>query len=309
MNMEEKSKLDLIMGEDENKQKDVDMAPPKNALAAKNSGDFIGEALSDDEKVNEIMNQSKPIITVLVGFVGYGKTSFLASCYQILLDSGSVGDYKFVNSDTLIGLEKRLYLRRYNERVKEFSPTTARTRRGEPYLLDFAFIDKENKERLIVLSDHSGEDYQDYVDKKGRIDNDKLILNADRILFFIDSEKLIKPDYLEMYENYKTLLLNMKHHHVFSNSLEVDLLFNKIDVVQGNQDTYHQNKDELRGLFEDILERKIEKIFEVQSNKANDNIELNACFEYIVSSDSHLKALQTNNGAELDWVRNLIKGK
>ena len=305
---EKKSKLDLIMGEDENKQKDVDMTSSKNALA-NNSGDFIGEALSDDEKINEIMHKSKPIITVLVGFVGYGKTSFLASCYQILLDRGSLGDSKFVNSDTLVGLEKRLYLRRYNERVKDFSPTTARTRRGERHLLDFSFIDKEDKERLIVLSDHSGEDYQDYVDKKGRIDNDKLILNADRILFFIDSEKLIKPDYLEMFENYKTLLSNMKQHHVFKKSLEVDLLFNKIDIVQNHKDDYHQNKDEIIGLFEDIIEKKIDKIFEVQSNKANDNSELKACFEYIVSSDSHLKALQTNNGAELDWVRNLIKGK
>ena len=42
-----------------------------------NIGVFIGEALGEDEKINNLMAQSKPEITILIGFVGYGKTSFI----------------------------------------------------------------------------------------------------------------------------------------------------------------------------------------------------------------------------------------
>ena len=35
-----------------------------------NTDMFIGEALSEDEKINELMTNSKPEITILVGFEG-----------------------------------------------------------------------------------------------------------------------------------------------------------------------------------------------------------------------------------------------
>ena len=87
-----------------------------------NIGVFIGEALGEDEKINNLMAQSKPEITILIGFVGYGKTSFVASCYQILLTEGKIGEYTFYDSDTLTGLERRLFLRRYSEELKDVAP-------------------------------------------------------------------------------------------------------------------------------------------------------------------------------------------
>ena len=60
----------------------------QDSVEPSNVGDFIGEALGDDEKINCLMSTAKPEITVLVGFVGFGKTSFVASCYHILLTEG-----------------------------------------------------------------------------------------------------------------------------------------------------------------------------------------------------------------------------
>ena len=62
-----------------------------------NAGDFIGEALGNDEKINCLMSMAKPEITVLVGFVGYGKTSFIASCYHRLLT-----EVRWVNTHFMI---------------------------------------------------------------------------------------------------------------------------------------------------------------------------------------------------------------
>ena len=71
-------KLDLIRSavQPANNKQDVEMSS--------NEFFFIGEAMGDDEKINCLMSSTKPDITVLVGFVGYGKTSFVASCYHLL---------------------------------------------------------------------------------------------------------------------------------------------------------------------------------------------------------------------------------
>ena len=122
-----------------------------------NIGVFIGEALGEDEKINNLMAQSKPEITILIGFVGYGKTSFVASCYQILLTEGKIGEYTFYDSDTLTGLERRLFLRRYSEELKDVAPAIKRTLRGEPHLLTFRFKHPQKGNKVVVISDHSGE--------------------------------------------------------------------------------------------------------------------------------------------------------
>ena len=100
-------KIELIKGAVESAN-----LPSHSKNDTSNMGYFIGEALENDEKINCIMATTKPEITILVGFVGYGKTSFIASCYHLLLTEGKVGDYVFYDSDTLTGLE-------FEEFVKE----------------------------------------------------------------------------------------------------------------------------------------------------------------------------------------------
>lgn len=168
------SNLDLLQEENvRQKESTVPLSTVQNDNSV-----FIGEALDEDDKLNLLMTDAKPYITVLVGFEGYGKTSFVATCYHILLTDGGIGEYKFFDSDTLVGLERRSFLRRYNKIMEDVAPGTKRTIRGEAHLLTFHFS-KEGKEKVTIFSDHSGEDYREYADKKGKIVNDILIQNAD----------------------------------------------------------------------------------------------------------------------------------
>ena len=47
-----------------------------------------------------------------------------------------------------------------------------------------------NEKRLIVLSDRAGERYRDYISKDEELLKDKTIKYADRILLFINAERI-----------------------------------------------------------------------------------------------------------------------
>ena len=111
------SNLDLLQNNVEKHREAV--AVPQTTVQNDNSV-FIGEALNDDEKLNLLMTDTKPYITILVGFEGYGKTSFVATCYHIMLTDGGNGEYKFCDSDTLVSLERRSFLRRFNAAWKVY---------------------------------------------------------------------------------------------------------------------------------------------------------------------------------------------
>lgn len=127
---------------------------------------FVGEAFSDEYKVNELPTDTKPEIIVLVGFPGVGKTSFVASFYQILLQEGKIGDCECFDSDTFVGFERRAFARRLSA---EYSNNdTKRTIRGEGYILSLHFMTPNKKSKLVIISDRSGEDYTEYANKRRR---------------------------------------------------------------------------------------------------------------------------------------------
>jgi len=268
---------------------------------------FVSEALNDDEKVNCLMTDSKPEVTVLVGFEGYGKTSFVASCYQILLLSGSIGGYEFYDSETLTGFERRLYLRRMSKLTENFSPDTKRTIRGEPYLLTMHLKHTEKGEKLVVLSDHSGEDYRNYADKKRSIDSDVLIMHADRMIFFVDSSKISSKEYLAVKSRYTQLLTNMKENSVFARKeLKLDLLFTKVDLVKDHKETFLKRKTEMIEKFRSIVGREVIGVYEIRANIVRGNEPLKALFLDII--ENTVSDIPVDAGdSELDWVKEMIK--
>lgn len=70
------SNLDLLQN---NVEKHKETATVPQTTVQNDNSVFIGEALNDDEKLNLLMTDTKPYITILVGFEGYGKTSFVAT--------------------------------------------------------------------------------------------------------------------------------------------------------------------------------------------------------------------------------------
>lgn len=270
-----------------------------------NAGDFIGEALGNDEKINCLMSMAKPEITVLVGFVGYGKTSFIASCYHRLLTEGKVGEYTFYDSDTLTGFERRVYLRRVSTQYDDITPQTKRTIRGEPHLLTFRFSHPELGDKVVVISDHSGEDYDDYRNKKANLDKDILLKNADRILFFVDCGKLVDNGRLSMQNQYYQLIQNMHEMSSFKKGVKIQFLFNKVDLTEGNKEKYQQEKTRFLNSMNAVLQLPVGENVEVISNQVDSKTVENLLLDIIENTRKVLP--EENDFSELDWVKSILK--
>lgn len=295
-------KIDLIKGTSQV----VDHTPNPDNEAASYVGTFIGEALGDDEKINSLMATAKPEITVLVGFVGYGKTSFVASCYHRVLAEGNIGDYTFYDSDTLTGLERRLYLRRVCDKYENVIPQTRRTIRGEPHLLTFRFSHPQNGNKVVVISDHSGEDYEEYMNIKSKLKNDILLKNADRILFFVDCEKLVNNERLTMQRKYVQLIQNMMEMSSFKEGAKIQFLFNKIDLTAGKEVLYNRQKEAfLKKMAAELTPFEINQSYEVVSKLINkeyvEKMFLDIINNTVVEKD------KDDSFSSLDWVKKLLK--
>ncbi len=277
----------------------------QDGVGPSNVGDFIGEALGEDEKINSLMATAKPEITVLVGFVGYGKTSFVASCYHILLTEGKVGEYTFYDSDTLTGFERRVYLRRISSQYDDITPLTKRTIRGEPHLLTLRFSHPGQNDKVVVISDHSGEDYDEYRNNKGNLEKDVLLKNADRILFFVDCEELINNGRLKIQNQYSRLIQNMHETSSFRESVKVQFLFNKIDLAEGKEEKYKVEKERFLSKMKDVLQLPIGDTVEVISNQVGSETVKNLLLDIV----GHTKVadLEENDFSGLDWVKSMLK--
>lgn len=294
-------KMDLIKGAVQASNNDK-----LDNMTSYNEGIFIGEALSDDEKINSLMSSTKPEIIVLVGFVGYGKTSFVASCYHILLTEGRIGEYTFYDSDTLTGFERRIYLRRLSSIYDDITPMTKRTIRGEPHLLTFRFSHPGKEDKVMVISDHSGEDYDKYRDNKSNLEKDILLKNADRIFFFVDCEKLVNNQRLAIQNYYSQLIQNMHEMESFKNGVLIQFLFNKIDLVTADKENkFHEEKRKFLEKMASVLQLPIGESIEVISNKVEDKSVEGLLLDIIENTRP------SNQGEgdflELDWVKTMLK--
>lgn len=294
-------KMDLIKGAVQASNNDK-----LDNMTSYNEGIFIGEALGDDEKINSLMSSTKPEIIVLVGFVGYGKTSFVASCYHILLTEGRIGEYTFYDSDTLTGFERRIYLRRLSSIYDDITPMTKRTIRGEPHLLTFRFSHPGKEDKVMVISDHSGEDYDKYRDNKSNLKKDILLKNADRIFFFVDCEKLVNNQRLAIQNYYSQLIQNMHEMESFKNGVLIQFLFNKIDLVTADKENkFHEEKRKFLEKMASVLQLPIGESIEVISNQVEDKSVEGLLLDIIENTRP------SNQGEgdflELDWVKTMLK--
>ena len=293
-------KIDLIKGTVQTANQTI-----SNNTESSNVGNFIGEAWNNDEKINCLMSTVKPEITVLVGFVGYGKTSFVASCYHLLLTENKVGNYVFYDSDTLTGFERRVYLRRVSDQYETITPQTKRTIRGEPHLLTFRLSHHEHGDKFVVISDHSGEDYDDYRNKKANLDKDILLKNADRILFFVDCEKLVNNGRLNMQNQYFQLIQNMHEMSSFRKGVKIQFLFNKVDLIKGKEDKYESEKKRFLDAMNDVLRLPVEVSVEVISNQVDSKTVEKLLLDII--ENTRTKIQSENDFSELDWLKSILK--
>lgn len=268
---------------------------------------FVGEAFSDEYKVNELPTDTKPEVIVLVGFPGVGKTSFVASFYQTLLQEGKIGDWECFDSDTFVGFEKRAFTRRLSE--ENTNNDTKRTIRGEGHILSLHFTTPNKKSKLVIISDRSGEDYMEYANKKDTVSKDILLQNADRVIFFVDSTELVDSTRLVIKQRITNLLINLQENEVFRSQLKVNVLFNKIDLID-DREAFEDKKSIFLKLFNEQIGLASIEFQELTSNRIDNNVELKKMFETIIDTSSHSSRVNNDNiYKELDWVKTLIKSR
>ena len=83
--------------------------------AAEITAQYYCDSLTD-ENINEVLGDYNIHLVTLVGFSEVGKSTFVASLYHKLMCNGEIDGYKFIDSDTYVGFERRAYIR--NESLK-----------------------------------------------------------------------------------------------------------------------------------------------------------------------------------------------
>ena len=258
---------------------------------------YYGDALNDDN-VNDIVDEVIPHVVVLVGFPEYGKSTFVASFYHALLTTGKIGKYKFVDSDTIAGFERRAHVRNLEIKLKE---RLDRTPVYADYFLSVLFQNEETDQLIkIVLSDRSGESYQNYAKNESAINQDRALKYANHILFFLDAAKTASNDgFFELQTQLNQLTIRMNKYGAFSDDKRIDVVFNKIDLVAANGE-YRNNKQEILKLISRVT--TINKEFELSSKQVPNNEDLNKFFIYLLESCANPKYNTEEDTRQLDWV-------
>lgn len=146
-----------------------------------------GEAMTTSD-ANEITRARETSLVVVAGSPESGKTTLLASllhCFQ----RGPYADHFFAGSHTLVGFDQRCHLGRTRSRLAE--PDTPRTKVGDPRrILHLRLTDKVFQSKDLLLTDISGEVYEDIRHSVDECRRFKLFSRADYIVLLVDGERL-----------------------------------------------------------------------------------------------------------------------
>lgn len=274
-----------------------------NSNAGNNAGTgSAGQLLFCDAKsqldLNKFINAEKPKLVALVGFADYGKSTFIGSLYQLLIQNHEYKGYSLVDSDTYVGFERRVFLRRENS---ENISDTKRNILGENDILNLILQSEKNDRHQILISDKAGETYSKYISSNAEIENDCVLENADLIIFFVDAEvdsrKLAEHNQIQ--QKYESLLSRLKDLQKIKAQSSYAIVYTKVDKVEG--DDRKRNLKERCALLCDLFKENIghaaDSVFEVNS-KDFDNSDLNEIYSKILVPKSMPEAAK-----ELDWVK------
>lgn len=265
---------------------------------------YLGDALND-ENINNIIDEVSPHLIVLVGFPKYGKSTFVSSLYHVLLTEGKIGKNKFVDSDTIVGFERRTFVRRYE---KNYKKRLNRTTLLENYFLTLDFVDQNENQKKLIISDRSGEAYERYCGNVAEMREDQAIKYANHIVFFLDASKLLVSNILTEHNLIRQLINRFNSEGVLKTNIMIDIIFNKIDTVREGQkrERYERNKSTIVSTIETDGNIKINKIFEINSSITEDNPDLRNLFTYLVDSHNSFCTNEEEKFEQLDWVKDKL---
>lgn len=141
---------------------------------------------------------------------------------------------------------------------------------------------------------------------ENKLRNDILLKNADRILFFVDCEKLINNERLTMQRKYLQLIKNMIEMSSFKENVKIQFLFNKFDLIAGKEESYKKQRESfLKKMADELGTLEIGQCYEVVS-KLTDKKYIEKMFLEIIENTIS-ENNKDDNFSGLDWVKNILK--
>ena len=269
--------------------------------AIENIAQYYCDSMTD-ENINDVLGDYNTHLVTLVGFSEVGKSTFVASLYHKLMCTGEIDGYKFIDSDTYVGFERRAYIR--NESLKT-SKRNSRTTTLEGQFLTLT-LSKNDKISKLIISDRAGETYKkSYKSNLSDVKQDKGLINSHHIIFFIDSSSINnEDDYSDFCDDFQLLLSRMASAEVFKVPKEYDIIYNKLDLIQTDEikELYKKQSKDLENKMKADYGITISNKFEIIANDMKDP-GLNNVFKYLVNT------LNSNTGyqyKESNWVNTLL---
>ena len=263
---------------------------------------YYGDAMNDNN-VNDMVDDTIPHVVILVGFPEYGKSTFVSSFYHAVMKNGQIGNYQFVDSETIFGFEQRAHIRKIETKTKK---RLDRTPVYANYFLSMVFVNKETKRKVkLVLSDRAGDTYKDYGTIGQRINRDKAINRAKHILFFLDAHALTSDGFLEMQQNLGLLISRMANYGVFVDNKRVDVVFNKSDLVDVESETFKTNREVIIKQISQAT--TIHREDNLHCTNVPNNEEINKYFEYLLESCEEPVENSLDVIRKADWVSSKLK--
>lgn len=255
-----------------------------------------------DENINEVLGDYNTHLVTLVGFSEVGKSTFVASLYHKLMCNGEIDGYKFIDSDTYVGFERRAYIR--NESLKT-SKRNSRTTTLEGQFLTLT-LSKDDKVSKLIISDRAGETYKkSYKSNLADVKQDKGLINSHHIIFFIDSSSVNnEDDYSDFCDDFQLLLSRMASAGVFNVPKVYNIIYNKLDLIQTDEtkELYKKQSQDLENKMKADYGINISSKFEIIANDMKDS-GLNDVFRYLVNT---LNSHASYQYKESNWVQTLL---
>ena len=203
---------------------------PEMQQTENTEGAFRYDALKNSD-VNSLVSDTRPTLITLFGISECGKTTFVGSLFAILRRRPELLKVCFVDSDTLTGFERRVHQRFLSETGQS---VIQRTVRKAGSILNVVLTNEHGVDQhMFVISDLSGEIYNDCISDKSIVLQQDAVRFADKLVIFADVEALLKAKTYNSYkENFKSLLARFKENGMLPNKADVYLALNKTDMVE-----------------------------------------------------------------------------
>lgn len=265
------------------------------------SGQLMYCDAKGQQELNEFVDSEKPKLVALVGFANYGKSTFIGALYQQLIEKLNYKGYAFVDSETYVGFERRVFLRRVNG---EDISDTKRNILKENDILHLMLRSEKGHSHQVLISDKAGETYARYSSSDEEIGRDIVLENADLVVMFVDAEAGSKSlaEHNMIVERYESMLTRLKSQKKLSADTNYVVVFTKADKVTSaeRKKKLADRKTLLCNKFTEVLGSGPIDVYEVNSKSLDDEA-LNNVFEKIISPKP-----QEEGPKEIDWVKTEI---